>query len=203
MSVQHFRIIAATIIVLALVAALGFASHLKAGEAVTLPLATGLGAALPLVVRWLTGGNGNGGTGAGAGSAGVVLVGALTALTGQGCAPANTPREQARSVVLSVAEGVRAGDEACASIARAKGDVTLAEGCAAIVTEARSALLVAEEGIDAWQAVDEGRLACAVKASTRALERLLDAVRRAGGKTPPAVDDALRLAPLLAGACRG
>ena len=198
MTQKNVKTVSLVVTLLGILGAIVYLSSTGADQTLIAALAAAFGAGATAGFKYFTSG-GNGATGPGA----VLLVAAATALGGQACKPADTPRETARSVVLSVAEGVRAGDEACASIARAKGDVTLAEGCAAIVTEARSALLVAEEGIDAWQAVDEGRLACAVKASTRALERLLDAVRRAGGKTPPAVDDALRLAPLLAGACRG
>jgi hypothetical protein len=136
------------------------------------------------------------------------LLGGLLLLVGLGtapaaCTPANTPREQARSVVLTVAEGVRIGDETCAWISKAKKDLSLAETCAAAVLEARNALLIAEGGVDAWDAAAAEKLPCATKAAASALSRVLGAIERAGGKIPPAVADALQLAPLLAGACRG
>lgn len=120
----------------------------------------------------------------------------------QGCAPVRAPREQARSVVLTIAEGVRQGDLACAGLALAKRSVALAESCAAIVDEARAQLILAEDGVDAWDAAAVDNLPCAVLSAGDALGRLLTLTREAGGKIPPAVDDALRLVPVLAGACR-
>ena len=161
-------------------------------------LSAAFGAGVTAAIKYFTD-RGDGAAGPGA----VLLVAAATAIGGQSCRPAETPRETARSVVLSVAEGVRVGDEACASIAIAKSDLELAESCATFVREAREQLITAEEMIDAWQAGETGRIACAVRDASSALGRLLDTVRRAGGKPPPAVEDALRLAPQLAGACRG
>lgn len=120
-----------------------------------------------------------------------------------GCRPANTPREQVRSVVLTVAEGVRVADEACASVARAKRDLPLADACAAIVVQARDALLAAEEGVDAWGSAAAGDVPCAVRNAAGSLSRILETIKSAGGKPPPAVEDALRLAPMLAGVCHG
>lgn len=127
----------------------------------------------------------------------------FVALSTTSCVGAQTPREQARSVVLTLAEGVRQGDLACASVAKARGDLQLAVGCATIVAEAREILITAEGGVDAWDAAAADRLPCAVRSAANALTRLLDTIKRAGGKTPPAVDDALHLAPLLTGACHG
>lgn len=126
-----------------------------------------------------------------------------TAVVLMGCRGANAPREQARSVVLTVAEGVKVGDEACASVALAKKDASLAEQCAALVSLARESLIAAEEGVDAWDAAAVSNLPCAVKSAATALSRLLGIVEAAGGKAPPVVEDALRLAPALTGACRG
>lgn len=139
-------------------------------------------------------------------NAGIVVaaaIGSILASVACGCAPPKTPREEARSVVLLVADGVRQADLACASVARAKGDVSLAENCSAIEREAREALIVAEDALDLWDAVDHDRPSCAVKVATDALQRIVGVVRRAGGKVPRAVDDAFQLAPRLAGACNG
>lgn len=118
-----------------------------------------------------------------------------------GCKGARVPREEARSVVLTVAFGVRQADLECAAVARAQKDLGLAELCATLVHEAREQLLTAEEGVDAFDDFAAARLPCALKSAADALGRLLATVQRAGGKTPPAVDDALHLAPVLAGAC--
>jgi hypothetical protein len=131
----------------------------------------------------------------------MLLIAAAFAL--MGCHGANAPREQARSVVLTVAEGVKVGDEACASVALAKKDAALAEQCAALVSLARESLITAEEGVDAWDATAVSNLPCAVKSAASALSRLLGIVEAAGGKAPPVVQDALLLAPALTGACRG
>ena len=131
----------------------------------------------------------------------MLLIAAAIAL--MGCHGANAPREQARSVVLTVAEGVKVGDEACASVALAKKDAALAEQCAALVSLARESLIAAEEGVDAWDAAAVSNLPCAVKSAASALSRLLGIVEAAGGKAPPVVQDALLLAPALTGACRG
>lgn len=117
------------------------------------------------------------------------------------CRPALAPREQARSVVLSVAEGVRVADEACAAAALATRSLPLAETCATLVDEAREALIAAEDGVDAWDAAEAGRIPCAVGRAASSLSRILEAVERAGGAVPPAAVDALRLAPLLTGGC--
>jgi len=174
---------------------------LGADSTITLGLATAFGAAATVVVQWLTKNNGD--KIAPSGPLAVVLVAAASALVTPSCKPAETPREQARSVVLTVAEGVRVADEACASVALGTRNVELADTCASIVREAREALLSAEAGVDAWDAAGAGDVPCAVAHASRALSSILATIERAGGKPPPAVDDALRIAPLLAGACRG
>lgn len=200
MNVQVAKVFGVVTLMLGILGALIGCIALGADSTITLGLATAFGAAATAVVQWLTRSNGD--KSAPSGPLAVLLVAAATSLASPGCAPAKTPREQARSVVLTVAEGVRVGDEACASIAMAKRDLQLAVGCAAVVAEAREQLLTAEAGVDAWDAADAGRLPCAVRSAADALSRLLETVKSAGGKTPPAVDDALRLAPLLAEACR-
>lgn len=118
-----------------------------------------------------------------------------------GCKPAETPREQARSVVLTIAEGVRQGDIACADYARTKKDFSIAYECAAIVAQARETLIAAEDLVDAWDAESAGKLGCSMKSAVAALEQMESAVTKAGAKVPAAVDDAIRLAPLLTGGC--
>lgn len=200
MNVQIAKVIGAVVLMLGVLGALVSCIALKADTTITLGLATAFGAAATGVVGWLTKGSSEK---IPPGPLAVLFVTLASLTATPSCTPAQTPREQARSVVLTVAEGVRQGDLACASIARAKADLELAEGCAAVVKEARESLLIAESGVDAWDAADADKLPCATKAAADALARLLDTVRRAGGKPPPAVDDALKIVPLLAGACHG
>src|SRR5690606_20960661 len=98
-------------LVVTLLGVLGALVYLATREApnaaVIATLGAAFGAGATAAFKYFT--SGNGATGPGA----VLLVAAATSLASPGCMPANTPREQARSVVLSVAEGVRAGDEAC------------------------------------------------------------------------------------------
>jgi len=118
------------------------------------------------------------------------------------CKPADTPREQARAVVLSVAEGVRIGDQVCAAYAVKVKDLQMAEVCAALVAQARQALITAEDGVDLWGAAEAKNIPCAVKSSVEILGRLSEELKRAGAPMPPAVEDALLLAPILVGACK-
>lgn len=120
-----------------------------------------------------------------------------------GCGQPKAPREQARSVILTVAEGVRQGDLTCASIARADNNIMLAEKCVPIVREARTALLTAEDAIDAWDKGASGDVPCAVRSAVDALSRLVQVIRERRADIPPVIDDAMKLAPLLTGACRG
>lgn len=132
----------------------------------------------------------------------LMLVNLVLCLLTAGCpGEAKTPRENARAVVLTTAEGVRAGDLACAATAKAKGDLALAETCAAAVKEAREALLAAEAGVDAWDAAAQGKVPCAVAKAGAAVSKILDAIKRAGGQPPGVLEDALKLAPVLLGGC--
>ena len=65
------------------------------------------------------------------------------------------------------------------------------------------ALLAAEASLEAYDSADAGNLPCTVAKAAEAVQGIAEAITAAGGKAPPVVDDALRLAPLLAGACRG
>ena len=112
------------------------------------------------------------------------------------------PRETVRSVVLTVAEGVRALDLACAATARAKKDAQLALRCAEYYDAARMALSGAEAGVDAWDKGTAGDLPCAVTRAVTALHQMVFLVQQSGYRMPPAAEDALRLAPQLTGGCR-
>ena len=112
------------------------------------------------------------------------------------------PRETVRSIVLTVAEGVRSLDLACASTARAKKDAQLALKCAEYYDSARLALTAAESGVDAWDKGTAGDLPCAIVKAVSATHQMVFLVQQAGYKAPPAAEDALKLAPQLTGGCR-
>ena len=133
------------------------------------------------------------------------LVGAVAFIVAalNGCKPADNPRAQARSVVLTIAEGVAVADMACASIARAKKDAELARECALARDEARTSLLMAEDALDASELAAAEKIPCAVAAAVASANRLVGLIEKQGGRVPPALADGLHLAPLLAGGCRG
>ncbi len=119
------------------------------------------------------------------------------------CSPAQNPRAQHRSIVLTLAEGVAVGDMACASIARAKSDVELARECAFARDDARESLIAAEDALDASDLAAAEKVPCAVAAALASASRLVGLIEKAGGRVPPALIDGLALAPLLTGGCNG
>lgn len=102
---------------------------------------------------------------------------------------------------MLVAEGVRVADATCASTARAIHHAPLADACAEAYSAARLSLLIAEAGVDAWEDAGENRTACAVRDAASSLSHLVGLLRSVGATVPPAVEDALRLAPVFAGTC--
>lgn len=133
----------------------------------------------------------------------VAVVAFVLVLAIASCKPAETPREQARGTILTIAFAVRAADETCAAIAKSRRDVDLATTCAKAFDAARDSLIGAEASVDAWDRGASGDVSCAVARGVSALTSIVSAVRTAGGTVPPVVDDALRLAPLVTGVCRG
>ena len=125
----------------------------------------------------------------------------LCALLGW-CSGCTTPREQARGAVLVTADAVRLADTTCAEAAIKMGRihtsraVDLAGRCADAYDVARTSLLVAEAGVDAWDDADRAQTACAFARASGALLRMSTAMRDAGVQIPTIVEDALRLAPL-------
>lgn len=116
-----------------------------------------------------------------------------------GCRPASHPeppmRAQARAAVLTMADGVRAADGACAAVARARRDLELADRCGRAYQVGRSALLAAEAALDT---AGEHRAACAAAPAAVALGESVAAMRAAGSTVPPAVVDAVAMAGALA-----
>lgn len=117
------------------------------------------------------------------------------------CKGTDAPRERTRAAVLLVADGVRQADLACAAIALARKDVPLMDRCILAINTARRALLAAEKGVDAWDANAAGNTPCFVRDAAEALTQVLTAIRGVGAEVPPVVEDALRFAPDVAGAC--
>lgn len=132
-----------------------------------------------------------------------LLVGVPFFLLLAACRPAETPREQARGAILTIAFAVRAANEACATVAERTRDVELAATCADAFDAAKDSLIAAESTVDAWDRGAAGDISCAASRGVAALTSIVSAVRTAGGNLPPVVDDALRLAPLVTGVCRG
>lgn len=131
----------------------------------------------------------------------VLVVGAM--LMFSACKPSATPRETARATVLVLADAVRQLDTACAQMATARHDVTLATRCADGYDTARASLLAAESTIDVYDSGKQGDLPCAVARAADAVQHVVDAIVAAGGKAPAVAADALRLAPVLSVACHG
>lgn len=133
----------------------------------------------------------------------VAAVAFLCARCLTGCKPVENPRAEAHGVVLAVADAVHLADQACASIALAKGDAPLARSCDVARDEARLALIAAEDALYALTAAEQGGFACAFDHGVSAAQRLASLIAGAGGKLPPQLDDALHLARTLVGGCRG
>lgn len=120
-----------------------------------------------------------------------------------GCKGVENPRAHARAVVVTLAEGVAVGDMACASVARAKMDASLARECALARDEARENLIMAEDALDATDSAKAGDVPCMVKQAVASASRLMGLIEKAGGHVPNALNDAMELAPMLAGSCHG
>jgi len=120
-----------------------------------------------------------------------------------GCKPPGTPREEARATITLIAHAVHIADQACASVAYAQKNLWLADECAIAYEEARINLHLAEDALDIADEVAARNMPCAVEAAVDALGRIKDRLHAAGGKVPPTVEDALKLAPILTVPCRG
>lgn len=131
----------------------------------------------------------------------IVLVGALVSCSPSG--PAQAPREAARSTVLVLSYAVSASATECAAISLERTDEALAKTCVDAYDIARAALSGAAEAVDGWESGAAGNIACAALRAADALSSMVDAIRAAGGSVPPSAADALKLAPALAGVCRG
>jgi hypothetical protein len=117
------------------------------------------------------------------------------------CRPAaSPPREQARAVILTLAEAVRVGDESCAAIALSRRDLTLARYCADAYEDARNSLIAAGESFDHWSSGPPTAIVCSVVAASHVLARVADVLKRRGEQVAVLILDAIRLGTSL-GVC--
>ena len=118
--------------------------------------------------------------------------------------PANSsPRETARAAVILFAKTTAIADEACATLAKTKQDVSIAKTCADAYDIARPALLAAEAGVDAWESGSKNEVACAVAKASNALTKIAETVKAGGGTLPLSVIDSLKFATSIVGECPG
>jgi hypothetical protein len=124
----------------------------------------------------------------------------LTFLLGAMCRPPEYPaaREAARGALLTASEAVRIADVECARVVRATGNRPLGELCDERYTMARAVLITAASAVDVWERVEARRtVTCAVIDATASVQGIMAAVKAAGGRELPIVDDAVALAQAL------
>ncbi len=118
------------------------------------------------------------------------------------------PREQARGAVAGMAWGVQEATAACGDVILAEhhaGKTTIAKRhlaqCRAAWNAAKTALLVAQDAVDAWEMASANTAACAAFQALDALESTVAAVREGGGVLSESavkqIDDARALAAFL------
>jgi len=129
----------------------------------------------------------------------MLLASVMLILTTSGCAHDAISRAEARGAVLATAQAVKIGDEACAKWALNNIDVALARACEKAYVHARLTLIVAADGIDAW---DEGKRAgvlCAVVHAAEDLAKVAEEFRKRRIKVPAVLEDAIALTRALGG----
>lgn len=201
MNVAIAKVIGLVVVLLGLIAGLVFSIHTKADPLVIGGLATAIGAGATAAFRFFTGDKTPP-----SGPAAVLLVaGTILAAGGAGCSEPQVARETTREIVLKVAGGVELADQACASFALLKSDLELAKACRAGYVEAREALELAELGVDAWESAGAENVPCAVKHAVDALDRIVDAIERHGGRAPGVIGEVRKAASVMSsswGECR-
>lgn len=108
-------------------------------------------------------------------------------------------RAQARGAVLATAEAVKIADATCAKQALERTDLHLARQCQEAYASARSSLLIASAGVDAWDEGKRGDVTCAVVHAASDLSRTVSEFKARQIPIPLIVDDSLRLARGLGG----
>lgn len=124
----------------------------------------------------------------------------VAACSAQGCGattlPAGlptTPRAQARAVVKVLVVGVDEADKTCAEIADRKDDATISDRCATARARAKAALLIAANGVDAYDEGRRGDVACATALGAESARVMVNVIESEAGRPPPALVDALDL----------
>lgn len=128
----------------------------------------------------------------------LVAVGFIVARFFLGCKPVENPGAHHQAIVESLAHGVRVADQACASIARAKKDLALAQDCAFAYDAARVSLVAAEDKLAQDTPQD---VACETAQALAYANQMAGAIEKHGGKLPKALAYAFATAPMLAEMC--
>ena len=120
-----------------------------------------------------------------------------------GSSPATpqTPRDEARAALLTIAEGVKVADVTCADASKSLQNAKLAKDCADAYDVARAALVMADDGIDAWDDGSAGKVACAGKHALDALVTVENELAALSVHIPAAVVDAVKLGETFAPIC--
>lgn len=115
------------------------------------------------------------------------------------CVPATSPeapaRARARAAIVAGAEGLKAADAICATVAIDRKDVHLGEGCATAYAIGRASFIAAEDALDA---TGEGSASCKAASGFASLSSLANALQSSGLGIPAKAVDALALAADLA-----
>jgi hypothetical protein len=118
-----------------------------------------------------------------------------------GCKPVENPGAHHQAIVESLAYGVSVADQACASIAKAKGGregFALAKDCAFAYDAARVSLIAAEDKLAKDTPED---VACETAQALAYANQMAGAIEKHGGKLPKALAYAFATAPMLAERC--
>ena len=117
-------------------------------------------------------------------------IGIIVAAFATACCGSPATRAEARAAVLVSAEPVKVLDTRCAALALDTRDIDLARRCEVAYDQARTALVVAATGVDAWEEGKKGEVACAVARAVASLDALMKEMR---GEMPAVALDALTL----------
>lgn len=122
-------------------------------------------------------------------------------ILGCGAGQQTVVRNAARADILLVADGAVKMQSLCADLAMQKKDLELAKACAASYDGTRVTLLAAETLVDSWDSASAGHYMCTMAHAGEALAQGVRAFTLAGGKVPPAIDDALAAIAQLSKGC--
>ncbi len=115
-----------------------------------------------------------------------------------GCAGTAT-RAEAQGALLVTTRAVRLSDEVCGEYAIEHDDLALARACSTAYDVARGSLILAANGVDAWDESKRKYVICNLADAAKELSRMADALRARKYQVPVIVDDALKLAAALGG----